>query len=229
MSQNLVILGAGASKGVTKNSFPTDEEIISSIDSDNFEVSSRIIQLGLELVKETFNSGEASDCLEKWPIVSFEKLWKVIDNAFNHLDALVQFGPTNDRLPYKYLKKFSELQFKQARSELEGRHSKLYYSKRIGIAGKSELLINAGWECLMSLVALYAKNFTEQDWCPDVYFSDIKKWDEKIEQSELREHPSQWTIISFNYDTLFERLYIKRRLTGIIGLRNLCVEKVLEF
>ncbi len=133
-----------------------------------------IIELALRYLQ-----GDRND----WVNQSFEEAWTLIDDSYNAAHA---------PLCQEIRSEFVQLRAAAARRERE-HGGRCYYSVRQGNPTGTELLINAGWECLQALLALLGR-------VPEN--SDLDRFFRRLPY--LKETPTRCAVISFNYDLVFE-------------------------
>jgi hypothetical protein len=177
--EHVVILGSGASAAVTEGTdepFPTDPYFLKRLNEhrDHPYLNPCIIKLALNYLR---HGGK------DWENQSFEEAWTSIDEAYNDVTEL---------LALEIRSKFAELRAGAARREHE-RGLGFYYSVRQGNPTSTELLINAGWECMQALLALLGR-------LPDK--TDLERFFGKLPY--LKDTPTRCAVISFNYDLAFE-------------------------
>ena len=178
----VVILGSGASSAVTKGEFPTDPNFLEKLvkAGDNPYLNPEIIGLALAQLKGLEKKGN-------WFTNSFETVWSQIDDAYNQLRT----NPVSPLLP-DIQGNFARMRAEAAAKERD-RGSRYYYSVREGNPTSTELLINAGWECLQAVLALLGQLPPKTDL--DRFFKRLPF---------LKDTPTHCAVIDFNYDLTFE-------------------------
>lgn len=178
----VVILGSGASSAVTKGQFPTDPNFLEKLvkAGDSPYLNPEIIGLALAHL-------EGLGKKKNWFKNSFETVWSQIDDAYNQLKT----NPVSPLLP-EIQNNFAEMRARAAAKERD-RGSRYYYSVREGNPTSTELLINAGWECLQAVLTLLGQLPHKTDL--DRFFKRLPF---------LKDTPTRCAVIDFNYDLTFE-------------------------
>ncbi len=177
--EHVVILGSGASAAVTEDStnpFPTDPNILQRLKHHRYDyyLQPLIIEMALRYLQ-----GDGNDWVDR----SFEEVWSLIDDSYNAV---------HPPLPRKIRSEFARLRAEAAHREREN-GVRCYYSVREGNPTSTELLVNAGWECLQAILALLGH-------LPEG--TDLDRFFRRL--PHLRDTPSAFAVISFNYDLAFE-------------------------